>query len=95
MAKFSEMSGFGNEQSAKANINRLLRKLAGEQWTSGAVSPVKNGEGEDAAPITPASKKKSGGCKRKTGECAINVLGFPSARSRTNQRHRSCCGRRR
>jgi len=78
MAKFADMSGFGNVQSATSNMNRLLRKLAGDQEASGSASPAKvaGDEGEGAAPVTPASKKKAGGRKRKTGEsqCKVHVM---------------------
>jgi hypothetical protein len=68
MEKFATMSGFGNVPSAKANINRLLRKLSTDDETSGSSSPDKAAEGDDDVPATPASKKKSGGRKRKSGE---------------------------
>jgi hypothetical protein len=68
MEKFATMSGFGNVPSAKANINRLLRKLSTDDETSGSPSPDKAAEGDDDVPATPASKKKSGGRKRKSGE---------------------------
>lgn len=68
MTKFADISGFGNVQSATSNMNRLLRKLAGDQETSGSASPAKDPGDESAATATPASKKKSGGRKRKSGE---------------------------
>jgi hypothetical protein len=68
MEKFAAMSGFGGVPSARANIGRLLAKISSEQETSGSASPTKTAEGDEAVPATPASKKKSGGRKRKTGE---------------------------
>ena len=67
--KFASLGGFGNIASARASIGRLLNKISDDQDTSGADSPTKDAGDEGAAPVTPASKKKAGGRKRKTGEC--------------------------
>jgi hypothetical protein len=74
MEKFAAMSGFGGVPSARANIGRLLAKISSEQETSGSASPTKNGDGDHAVPAIPASKKKSAGRKRKTGEFDASVL---------------------
>lgn len=68
MEKFATMSGFGNVPSARANIGRLLAKILAE--TSGDASPAKDTEDGDTVTVTPASKKKGGGRKRKAGESA-------------------------
>ena len=70
MEKFATMSGFGNVPSARANIGRLLAKILAEQETSGDASPAKDTEDGDTVTVTPASKKKAGGRKRKAGESA-------------------------
>lgn len=67
------MSGFGGVPSARANIGRLLRKLPGEEDTSGAVTPTKDAGDDVATPATPTSKKKSGGRKRKAGTLVARV----------------------
>jgi hypothetical protein len=92
MEKFAAMSGFGGVPSARANIGRLLAKISSEQETSGSASPTKNGDGDDAVPATPASKKKSGGRKRRTGEFDASVL---ISCSKTYNCDRYCCSRRR
>lgn len=56
--------------------NYLLQKILSDQEASGAASPTKSGEGDDAAPGTPSSKKKVGGRERKTGEFIALALGF-------------------
>ena len=68
--KFASLGGFGNIASARASIGRLLNKISNDQEASGADSPTKDAGDEGAAPATPASKKKSGGRKRKAGESA-------------------------
>lgn len=68
--KFASLGGFGNIASARANIGRLLNKIFNDQEASGADSPTKDAGDEGAAPATPASKKKTGGRKRKAGESA-------------------------
>jgi hypothetical protein len=73
MEKFAAMSGFGGVPSARANVGRLLAKISSEQETSGSASPTKNGDGDDAGPATPATKKKSGGRKRKTVEFDVRI----------------------
>lgn len=70
MEKFATMSGFGNVPSARANIGRLLAKILAEQETSGDASPAKDTEDGDTVTVTPTSKKKAGGRKRKAGESA-------------------------
>jgi hypothetical protein len=71
MEKFASLGGFGNIASARASIGRLLHKLSSDQDTSGSASPVKDVGDEGAAPVTPATKKKAGGRKRKTGESVV------------------------
>jgi len=73
MEKFANISGFGGVPSARANINRLLAKILAEQETSGDASPAKDTEDGESIAVTPASKKKGGGRKRKTGESADTV----------------------
>jgi hypothetical protein len=73
MEKFATTSGFGNVPSARANIGRLLAKILAEQETSGDASPAKDTEDGDTVTVTPASKKKAGGRKRKAGEFADSV----------------------
>lgn len=73
MEKFANISGFGGVPSARANIGRLLAKIVAEQETSGDASPAKDTEDEESIAVTPASKKKGGGRKRKTGESANKV----------------------
>jgi hypothetical protein len=72
--------------SARASIGRLLHKLSSDQETSGSASPAKaaGDEGEGATPVTPASKKKAGGRKRKNGEFAILKPLDKSIRSETD-----------
>lgn len=70
MERFATISGFGSVPSARANIGRLLAKIFAEQETSGDASPAKDIEDGDTIAVTPASKKKAGGRKRKTGESA-------------------------
>jgi hypothetical protein len=73
MEKFASLGGFGNIASARASIGRLLNKISNDQDASGAESPKKDDGEEGAAPVTPASKKKAGGRKRKVGESADRV----------------------
>lgn len=68
MEKFASLGEFGNIASARASIGRLLNKISNDQDASGAESPTKDAGDEGATPVTPASKKKTGGRKRKTGE---------------------------
>jgi hypothetical protein len=68
MEKFATISGFGGVISARANINRLLAKILAEEEALGDASLAKGTEDGDCIPVTPASKKKAGGRKRKTGE---------------------------
>jgi hypothetical protein len=92
MEKFAAMSGFGGVPSARANIGRLLAKISSEQESPGSASPTKNGNGDDAIPATPASKKKSDGRKRKTGELDVRVT---ISCSKTYSCDRYRCSRRR
>jgi len=63
------MSGFGGVPSARANIGRLLSKLAAGEEAIGSPSPSKGNGGEDEAPETPVTgKKKGAGRKRKGGK---------------------------
>lgn len=68
MEKFTALCGFGNAASARANLNRMLAKVAGDQDTNGGASPVKASDGGEATQETPAGKKKGGGRKRSTGK---------------------------
>ena len=70
MEKFANISGFGGVPSARSNIGRLLAKILADQETSGDASPAKDAGDGDTIAVTPASKKKAGGRKRKTGEPA-------------------------
>lgn len=78
--KFASLGGFGNIASARASISRLLNKISNDQDASGAEFPKKDAGEEGAVPVTPASKKKAGGRKRKAGEStdrvAIDKNGF-------------------
>ena len=73
MERFATISGFGSVPSARANIGRLLAKIFAEQETSGDASPAKDIEDGDTIAVTPVSKKKAGGRKRKTGESANRI----------------------
>ncbi|GAB7326023.1 hypothetical protein MBLNU13_g10061t2 [Cladosporium sp. NU13] len=72
MEKFANISGFGNVPSARANIGHLLAKILAEQQTSGDASPAKDTEDGETIAVTPASKKKAGGRKRKTDAAEIH-----------------------
>lgn len=75
MEKFAAESGFNGVKSARAYLHRLLKKLTGDEETPASATPVKGGEGDEAAEDTPAAgKKKVGGRKRKTGMPAGNPL---------------------
>ena len=48
----------------------VAAKILADQETSGDASPAKDAGDGDTIAVTPASKKKAGGRKRKTGEPA-------------------------
>jgi hypothetical protein len=83
--------GFASIGSAKANVNRLLRKLSDKKEISGAASPNKTTEDNDDVGATPPGKKKAGRRKCKTGKFAEYFLFSMDARSRTDKSRRFCC----
>jgi hypothetical protein len=78
-----------NTSQRQSELNRLLRKLSTDDEASGSPSPDKTAEDDNAVPVTPASKKKSGGRKHKSGEFDVRV---PTPCPKTDNCDRYRCG---
>lgn len=84
MEKFASESGLGGVKSARATLNRLLKKLSGEDEVPipDVASPEKEAEGEETTQATPIEgKKKGGGRKRKTGRLPCPQIALPLIQS--------------